>query len=673
MEEISAKSPSRGINFSYGLVVLLAVLLPVSLVIAFGYYRSEKQTVTGGVNEEKPVAKSAGYINCDDVRDTVSLGGVQYFGCMGGVLGIDKNGKVVSQFDMPGGLPSFTVTGIEVWKDKLVVSTQNGIAIIDPKTKKTKKVSVDEGLNEGANSVVAIDGDIAWVGTFDGFARVDLNTYEVTNYLADQFGLGSSLNVPEIVVAENNVYLINVASIYSGGGIIKYSKKSKDFEIYKPSVFGQKNRVDLFGMVSVDKYVVTSDLRDLFVFDDSMVGNPKKIDSGLFDEFVGKGKYRLVRIVGQNNNEVVMYLSGDDNKSYFVGYDPVTNKVRKMMDLIGTGLGLPFAIRDGVMWLDDDKGFVKNIDLKTGTMVSVGLKDRPVAFREFGAMINGLVYMLADSAIWSYDPSGGFVKNTNLFDGNNNYIDGVGFAFQPIEGTDRIVIFRQVCGMGCEKPEMWVVNYPGFEITKVQFSDKVMASQGVGMSDYGYYLLRFGGVSGGKVIINPDRSNPSKDRWIFDPISLTWMSEKMSDQPEDNKKTASCFEKYNFVDGKFVKMECNAADGSKYSILIEKQLASLTEQNGEMMTSNALPAMWPAYKPKSFEPFGWEIGDMKFDQRYVYIPTSKGLAVFDRQNKTFGAYGPKDGILANQVDKVLADENNMYLISNWGGFNVILR
>ena len=56
--------------------------------------------------------KSKQWINCDDVRDVISEDNKYYVGCLGGVLIVGHDGKVINQISMADGLGNSTVTSL---------------------------------------------------------------------------------------------------------------------------------------------------------------------------------------------------------------------------------------------------------------------------------------------------------------------------------------------------------------------------------------------------------------------------------------------------------------------------------------------------------------------------------------------------------------------------------
>jgi hypothetical protein len=671
------ETPKNNSGLIYGLVVLLAILAPVAVILGFGYMRRPDNVVGGGNVTPTPsprIASAKNFVNCADVRDTVELGGLRYFGCLGGIIGVDGQGNVKDQYDMSGGLPSYTVTGLQIWKNKLVASTQNGIALIDIDTKDIKRISVQEGLNEGSNATVKIDGDVAWVGTFDGASRVDLTTYEVTNYLAPQFGLGTVFNVGSVMVTPRAVYMVNLASAYASGGVVRYLKSTNEFQVFRASDFGSTtNRVDLFGIAMSGNNVVLSDMRNIFVFDDTKTDGPRKVDPSIFDKFAEQGQSRLVRIVGESDGGVILFVSGTTKRS-FVKFDAVTGLATRFMDIDKGSYDLPFALRDGKMWYRDMTDFVSAVDLKTAETTKITLKNRPVSFTDFAAKINGLVYLYGSGYLWHYDPTQGMVKDAQVMDiPITDMSDMATFAFAPIPGTNKISMYRQTCGQGCERPELWIVDYPKFEVTKLDLPEKMIKGDDVqpGPLDdtYSYPSMRFAGIESGKVVL--DYEGVERDSWFFDPISSSWLTMKRL-VPSNMLLTAKCQQDFQFVDGKFVPAACDANAASKYTLTVGTNAVLTYDDNGNKETFN-LPKMWADYIPKSFSEFGWEAGKPVYFDKKVFMPTSRGVAVFDIVSKSITAYGPQNGMLGNRSNSVMVDDNMIYSIANWGGFSAFLR
>ncbi len=81
------------------------------------------------------------------------------------------------------------------------------------------------------NPDFAVDGDILWFGTFDGFSKINTKTHEVTNYL-DELVVGGSKVQGNIYARNGDVWAQVVASGSSSGGLAHYNHESDSWKIY---------------------------------------------------------------------------------------------------------------------------------------------------------------------------------------------------------------------------------------------------------------------------------------------------------------------------------------------------------------------------------------------------------------------------------------------------------
>ncbi len=106
-------NPGRHIKkpFIFGLVIILVIS------IGFYFYNNQKTNLPN-VKIGMPTRNSGSvtldqnlrWMNCADMRDVIEEKDRLYIACLGGVLVVDKEGKVIDQITMADGLGNQTAT-----------------------------------------------------------------------------------------------------------------------------------------------------------------------------------------------------------------------------------------------------------------------------------------------------------------------------------------------------------------------------------------------------------------------------------------------------------------------------------------------------------------------------------------------------------------------------------
>ncbi|MBI2483097.1 hypothetical protein HYV74_02865 [Candidatus Uhrbacteria bacterium] len=97
------------------------------------------------------------------------------------------------------------------------------------------------GIPDLRNFHFAVDGDALWVGTYNGAARIDVQSRTVRAYRAELGIRGALLNV-EMYARNGEVWALVRAHAESAGGVARYDASRDQWIAYGPDAFGVRDR-----------------------------------------------------------------------------------------------------------------------------------------------------------------------------------------------------------------------------------------------------------------------------------------------------------------------------------------------------------------------------------------------------------------------------------------------
>jgi hypothetical protein len=410
--------------------------------------------------------KSKSHVGCSDIREVVEENGKYYIACYGGVVVMDKtSGKILSQITMDKGLSDFVTTGLILKGNTLYIGTQDGLTIWDLIKNTGKKLSVNEGLPNGANILLKEDGKYIWIGTFDGLARLNTENNQLETFRKELTPYpDEKINVSSIAITKNYVYFSIVASARSSGFIARYNKNNSNWDKFNALSFNDTTeyaRVDAFGLCSVGNGIVFTEDKTLWTILDQENTKPLKIFTADFNDSIN------MDILCSGNSVLFNTL-----KSKLVYTD---DKVRPFDSNLDSNLLKEYEIRKNKT--DFTKVFGDN---------------NPGAFFQMLGVIDDNVYLATFTGFWVYNA--GSDKLTQITIPDKLSLDTMGsFIFWPVEGSNKYVLSEQTCGMGCEKPLFYVCTYPNNQCSALNLSseaNKLISPPETAIGEgYGYYGL----------------------------------------------------------------------------------------------------------------------------------------------------------------------------------------
>ena len=165
----------------------------------------------------------------------------------------------VLEYDAQGNLLAMTDRGqidcastLAIIGDRLYVACFNeGVYEIDLLSRSIDyKFDKSNGLTELNNLYPVADGETLWVNTFDGLAKIDSQTREVTMY-RNELGVTCSSYQAKVSVYHGDVWTQVIADAVCSGGLAHYVKEQDQWEFYGPDFFNtiQRARVDFHDVI----------------------------------------------------------------------------------------------------------------------------------------------------------------------------------------------------------------------------------------------------------------------------------------------------------------------------------------------------------------------------------------------------------------------------------------
>lgn len=639
------------------------IFILIELVVLVGLsvytYFTIKQGLTSPVTQtqETKEEKSISHISCSDIRQSVEENGKIYIACYGGVLVVDKStGKVEKQITMDKGLSDFVTTGIIKKGDVLYIGTQDGLTIWDLSKNTGTKLSVGEGLPNGANILIEEDGKYIWIGTFDGLARLDTETKQLQTFRNEIApNEGEKLNVTGIAVTDKYVYFSVVASAFSSGSVARYNKETSEWKKFTAADLQdvtQYARVDAMGICNLSDGTAFVEDKTIWKIADEESAKPTKIFTATYNDSV---EYNILC----SGNNILFVTS----KSKFV-YDG--EKVRNFDATTDLQLDLAYTNRKN------------STDFK-----KLFGDSAPGAFYQLLGSIEDNVYIAAYTGFWVYNVSKDTL--TQLYLPDKYAFDSLGnFIFWPVEGTDKFVVAQQSCGMGCDEPKFYTCSYPGNQCASLKISDEAMkvvapSETAIG-NNFGFYGLLMDGIkekNGLKFRVNI--LNKATDVTLG--ADLQWTVEKITD-PEKLKQVTSCANEtsYSFGGGTLHadKTYCVGKEGG---VTIGDYIYKFDYKTGPTKINKntlAQAVLTPQMSPADYTPFDnpdWskpQLNKLISFEKNVYYCTTRGLWNYDTEKDSWKLISTIDGLPSNEVQNFVFAGNKIFVLTP-AGITVIAK
>lgn len=653
----------------------IVALITVRLIINKPQLSEEiAPTPTPTVAQVK-LTKTHRWLNLNDVRQVIEDGNKLYLAVMGGVVVVDKDtGRVLDQITMVDGMRNYTATSMVKKANTLYVGTQDGFSIVDLATRQIKNISVQEGLVNGANILLREDGDNLWVATFRGVSVYNTKTGELKNYQAE-FDNGSvPFNAVDLVVTPANVFAINAAGGNAFTLVSQFDKKTSKWTNYKMSDFGV-DYVSLFNLTYASGQIWVTDHKH--IWHKGMDTSAKWAeDPKLVSLIAANGLKDPIKLVGGDEKELYL-LSNDILWGYAVG-DSMANIYPVKLntegeDIFSGGQLIDRETADQKWWLKPRNNFLGYFDLKSKSTKVIELVGRAMQSGTVLAVIDHKPLVQTDQGVWQYDPAIDSFKK--LLTGQNN-LDLTLSRVAPIEGTNQILVYSQICGQGCEAPKVFTYDYLENSVKNIEIDSqlvKLIRFEGLGQS---YAEFHFDGVNGHVASFSADYKTPLTASLDLD--AGTWTVTKV--------KTASAS-----VPGQIRDLTCNTTytfveSGNKFKEIApcEKNIQwSYDTDNGKtrfyVYRNGQKEEMYPPLAPAEYSPFSsgqgiYNVYQVSKLDNELWVGTDRGLAIFNLTTNKWRSIDHEEGLTSNKIGSFIVDGDVLWNSETWSGLmGVILR
>jgi hypothetical protein len=678
-----AKPSNNRNKIVIGIIIAIFLIL-ISAATAYYFFVFKNQTKNSGILPEAKVTNLQPpkyWINCDDKRQVIEEGNLLYIGCLGGVLIIDKTtGEVKDQISMANGMGDVTAESIVKKGDTLYIGTQDGISIFNLKTREAKKISVKEGLVNGANVELSEDGDNIWVTTFNGVTLFNPAKGTLTNYRTELDSQAEKVDVVNALVTDKYVYFLEVASVYSSGAVIRYDKSAGTFKTFKPDSFGKTDqyaRIDFNYVGNFGGLVFVGDSNSIFEIDENGDDTWKKIESPF--EFVKQD-------TGLSDNVILHILQNSDTKGLLLSsenkiyrYTPSTGTTERIYDFGKSYTDILFHNSGPKIWFNpptNSGNWISFLDLNNLQVTNYTLKDRPQAFGQVVALIDDEPIIDTSAGIYKYSiDQGKFVEFLGGLSGfNGNFQQPL---FQPIPGTSEVFIFRQVCGQGCEKPAFDLYNYAdgtSKELILPSAISTLGSTQVPGGVIYDFFSLSWRNFANGKIGLS--YSNNGIEKYIvYDINSGEWSSATKIPEGVNKFDPAMgiiCNRVYTYKTNgnKFSEDGCTgqATNRSLSWKISDNKIIEVDQSTGKTKTLNP-PVLEANYTP--FDTVAYPgFSKLMFAHSKLWIASNRGLISYDPNIESYKLYGPSEGLLSKDITNYLVGKY-LWVVTNMGGLSVI--
>lgn len=172
----------------------------------------------------------------------------------------------------------------DAFGDIKILTTENftghyGILKINPKTHTLERIfTKKDGLLNGYNYRLYVDGDYLWIATFNGIARINSKTDEV-NFYTQELNISESqtYSAGPILIDKDHIWVIIKAHANSKGGLALFNKSTSSWEGFGIDRLKDedKSRFDL--EFSEDRYAMKIISGGIQIgFNDGRIGNQQK-------------------------------------------------------------------------------------------------------------------------------------------------------------------------------------------------------------------------------------------------------------------------------------------------------------------------------------------------------------------------------------------------------------
>lgn len=620
------------------------------------------------------------WINCSDIREVIEETKNLYVACNGGVLVVDKlSGIVVDQISMTDGLGNAFTTSLVKKDDELFIGTQDGFTRFNLKNRTAQKISVKEGLINGSNIELALDGNDLWVGTFDGLSLYNIQTSKITNFTHELIANTSHYGINNIEVTENAVYLTIQANAYSSGGVGRFDKKTKTWERFDVGSFTSdgSNRIDFFGLAKAGNHIYAMDDNNIWQTTNQIRAAWTKIPS------IPEQTLNSNRSIFSFNE--TLYLINSD---ILYRFEEAENKLIKIFST----QSIDSENRQNLSWtyLSNDKLFIIDfiqgpnnddwltaLDLHTLRLSKLNLQGRPKTFNAILATIDEDVILCAENKLWKYSGAKGTFNQIAPITCSGIEEQGIS-AFIPISHSNKIFMYFQSCGMGCDEPTLYLLNYDDETMQVINFPKELLPKD-TPLSYDGY----------NREMIHFSFDDNSKTHTLsFNANDLSWTNPKeMPKQPSDlspqYKNRCNRYYLYKLNNNAFNQTSCAQnleTDQYRWEFKqgeFKKNTLSFTLNQENKSTKEKIPLIIPFAVPLDYSPFGenWgttDINSLTVNENTLMMGSNRGLYIYDPNNTRWKSFTTKEGLISNDIQSFVTNDHIIWIITS-GGLSIISK
>lgn len=678
---VSSSTPPVKQNKNMFLVGGLVLILLVTVILGayFVFLKPKDGNITGSGNK-KTIELPRYFANCDDVREVVEEDNKLFIACLGGVVVVNKDsGEVTDQVALPDGLGNSVATSLVKKGEKLFIGTQDGVTVFDLATRQAQKLSVAEGLTNGANLILFDGGDKIWAGTFDGLSLIDVNTLEIKNYKSELDPESEQQQIVNILLGEKYTYLLEVAHAKSGGAVIRFNNADGSIKTFKAADFGDTGpyaRLDLNSIARFGSKVFVAQGSSMYYLDEAAEETWKKLESPF--EFIktdAKLDYNpIVNLLPNPDSKGILMYSG--NKIY--KFVPGSDSTEVLYDF-GKYAGLIFKNSGNSIWFKDADpgGFIAKLNLTSLAIEKVAMKGRPVAIGSLLATVNDTNALVGNTdGIYHYDlASDSFEKVIASDKSKLATLDMPNLIAIP--GTSKIFIYWQGCGQVCDEPVFVLYDYATKQASFLDVPEDVAKTINRGsdtepnIASVSLMWTDFDNGQLGLELTNVTIGETPK-KIAFNPNENTW--KLIDEKPETAKDLYStdrviCNKSYSYTDNKFEDQECVVtAENDEFKFAIEDGKIKQTNKNDGSVTYLApetLPAKYSPFDSVSQPSFS----AITYASDRLWIMSDRGLISYNPTDASYKVYGPKEGLLSQEVSAVSINKY-VWVLGNWGGLSI---
>jgi hypothetical protein len=299
----------------------------------------------------------------------------------------------------------------------------------------------------------------------------------------------------------------------------------------------------------------------------------------------------------------------------------------------------------------------------------LGLQDRPAAFNHMVAVINDQpVFLSGDNEVWQLGTKG-FEKLMSLVGGGVDLYSGT-YAFEPVAGTSKIVVYMQSCGQGCSKPQLTIFDYLERSYKPVEPSPEVLDKLNPDPTADGRYTeLTF------KEFINNQAvfwiTYPSQYVVTFDYATSQWsVRAAKTGEVVTTATVTHCNPVYEFVNNRFSVGICPKVVGQyQFEISSHGDRPALKQTN--TATKETLD-LKPVLAAKPYTPFEGEFYNTMFQfallaNNKFWLGTNLGLGAYDPVSANWDLFDNSRGLTSNSIRSFAVTANALWVVTENGG------